>query len=350
MKTISSSSTIQEIINKYQSGIGYTKLSGLYHTSNMNIKIILTNNNITLRGPTPQKITDEDKVIKLYKSGIGTSHIAEIFNCNPLIVRKILKRNQIRFRSLNQYRTYQMDPIDLITPQSELTSYWFGFFLADAFIAKYRNQIRCNLAFRDIGHLFLLAKDIRSNYQPKKCWKKKSNGIGKYPGSYLSINNGDLQQFYFDNGWNDFRSGKMNDFEKHLDTLDIRHFIRGLWDGDGCVSYHPSQQGRYRYLRMGFIDSHKSCVRWIVDQLCHRIQISPNKILPGTGGNAHVVSWVGSPAVEIARYLYCNSTRYLQRKLDKVRPFIYGDKHGQQSDSKSQRSGQALISGETPGS
>ena len=56
MKTISSSSTIQEIINKYQSGIGYTKLSGLYHTSNMNIKIILTNNNITLKSPMKTKL------------------------------------------------------------------------------------------------------------------------------------------------------------------------------------------------------------------------------------------------------------------------------------------------------
>ena len=309
---------IQEIINKYQSGIGYTKLADLYHTSDTNIRTILINNNIILRGPTPQKITDENKVIKLYKSGMGTSHIAKIFDCNPLIIRKVLKRNQIRFKSLDQYRTYQMDPIDLMTPKSELTSYWFGFFLADAFIPKYRNQIKCNLALRDIGHLFLLAKDIRSNYQPKRCWKMKSNGIGKYPGSYLSINHGDLQQFYFDNGWDDFRSGRMDKFEKYIGVVDIRHFIRGFWDGDGTV-YVSS--GRYHYLKMGVIDNHKSSMGWIRDKLCSTLDISQNNV--GFNNNAYRICWTGSPAVEIARYLYCNSTRYLQRKLDKIRPFIY---------------------------
>jgi hypothetical protein len=313
-----------KIINEYQDGVGYGRIARMYHTNDNNIKNILISNNIIIRKPSTMR-TDDDKVIKMYQSGAGTSKIAKILDCNPLVIRKVLKRNNIKFRSLAEYRTYQMDPIDLITPKSELTSYWFGFFLADAFLAKYRNQIRCNLALRDIGHLFLLAKDIRSNYQPKKCWKPNSkSSMGGHSGSYLSVNHGALQQFYLDNGWDDHRSGNIEAFKKHLKAFDIRHLLRGLWDGDGCVSIFTEKHksGCCRYLRMGYIDNQRSCVEWVRDRLCSTLQITPNKIMPNSAGGAYYVVWTGSPAVKIARYLYCGSTRYLQRKLDKVLPYI----------------------------
>jgi len=172
------------------------------------------------------------------------------------------------------------------TASSEIASYWFGYLKSRAYRFKNRSRIRCRTPISDIGHLYKLAKDLGFVKVPTKM----IGDYGKY--AQLILDSKNLCQIIDGYGWYGIPS----------DELDHRHVLRGLLDGGGSIS----RNGRgiqAKYLRIAFYSKDNAILKWIMSHLGHR-KISRNHI-----------SWVGREAVKIARTLYLNQSRHLDRKL-----------------------------------
>ena len=175
-------------------------------------------------------------------------------------------------------------------------AYWFGYLLMRGRIEKNRYRITCTVPPQDTGHLHNLIRDLRSIAIPKKRYQN-----GTHSRSYLYINNKALITKYRAIGWDDFKNGKLDNFC----PTNLQHFLRGAWDARGII--YPYKKG----LRVGIRDKNRKIIVWFSDRLCH-LEINDNS--PTKRNHSYYVWWQGSDAVEIARYLYCNSTRYLGRK------------------------------------
>lgn len=90
----------------------------------------------------------------------------------------------------------------------------------------------------------------------------------------------------------------------------IRHFIRGYWDGDGCLSYENSKHTVAYINVLGteeFLNSLKNYLPLHYDY----------KLISKQGTSAKSLSIGGRNAFELTKYLYSNATIYLDRKYKK---------------------------------
>ena len=99
----------------------------------------------------------------------------------------------------------------------------------------------------------------------------------------------------------------------------MRHYIRGLFDGDGVVS-----QGKSKYLGIGYCAHNKDFVANFQKYLCHNLKVANNKLFDT--GNCWDCRWTAKKDVEsIYHFLYDDSSICLQRKKDKIKNYLYGN-------------------------
>ena len=126
-----------------------------------------------------------------------------------------------------------MDKID-----TEEKAYWLGFFYADAYNNEKLGRLVVELQEDDKNHLYKCAKFFG---QPREPFKQKKNK-GKYIAYRLELNSKHLTQSLADKGCHQAKSFDIT-FPKWLDTNLVRHFVRGYFDGDGCIHIHQDQLG-----------------------------------------------------------------------------------------------------------
>jgi hypothetical protein len=232
-----------------------------------------------------------------------------------------LKKHNVELRDRSTAaRHYDLDLTDIMDLSSETGSYWFGFFLSDGYMPKTTHRIRINLAYKDIGHLYKLSRSLKSTIQPKKGQVRCAGKT--FDRAYISINNKELYEFYQQAGWPEYKQGIIK-LEKL--NLNMKHFLRGLWDGDGTVTHNKN-----RYLRLGFCSRHYPIIEWVQTQIIKLVltqyqeTIKINKISKQLIYNTW---WCGHDALLIGRALYTNCTLYLDRKAQRVMSFVNRPSH-----------------------
>lgn len=224
----------------------------------------------------------------------------------------------INYQNRTKFDETIFDNID-----TEEKAYWLGFIFADGYISsapvnsdkKARYCFELSLKGSDVEHLRKFAKFVKhesvetvvrindvhcGNVICQRCriclinkhlWETL-NKLGCVPNKSLILEFPDLKIF------------KSSDL--------IKHFIRGYWDGDGCLTWanvehtrpHMSLLGTYKFLQ----------------QLC--MQLPQHKIYAMQNHskeyrNTYQFSVNGKTALNLSKYLYENSTISLDRKYQK---------------------------------
>src|SRR5258708_284934 len=132
-----------------------------------------------------------------------------------------------------KYSTNQtlMDNID-----TEEKAYWLGFFYADAYNKEKTGQIIIELQERDKEHLYKCAKFFGKPRDPFLQLKNK----GKYKAYRLELNGRYLSNNLKEKGCHGAKSFNII-FPYWLSNKLTYHFIRGYFDGDGCINIHQDQ-------------------------------------------------------------------------------------------------------------
>ena len=113
-------------------------------------------------------------------------------------------------------------------------AYWLGFIWADGYVSIKKNKhiFRIALKIEDKEHLLKLKSFLQTD-SPVVETKHKINNK-KYPTVTLSIYRLELIESLFNLGLIVDRSQKNNDFP-NIPKQFVWHFMRGFFDGDGCI-------------------------------------------------------------------------------------------------------------------
>lgn len=307
-----------EIIDKYNSGISTEKICLDYEVSPLIIVKLLKNNNVKIRGK--KKLIDEQKLIKDYRSGLKNKEIREKYKVSDTKIFSILTKNKVERKGTKKYNVDEnfFENID-----TEEKAYWLGFLYADGYVRNIKNnrsaELRLKLSYKDIEHIKLFKRNINSEHKINiKTQKMKINDKTYYSKlASISIYSSKMVQDLINNGCVNNKS-KIVIFP-YLKSNLIRHFIRGVFDGDGSVSI--TKYKGYDNNNFNIVSGSYAFIEKIKEILLN-LNIY-NCIITENKSNCWYINWYRKEDIrKIYHYLYDNSSIYLNRKKEKFEDII----------------------------
>ena len=298
-----------KVIELYESGISIKDVAKKVGVESRTISQYLKNNNIEIR--KSNTIYDFDKAKELYESGKNIQEVSEIMNISCKTLSKHFKTAGIKILRNGVKDTIDYNIFDSI--DTEEKAYWLGFLYADGNIASGRPKISVNLSIKDENHLRKFMKFLNYTYDMR----------------YQHLSNGDLCRMSFDSSHmtNTLISYgcvpkkslivKFPNTNIFKDSSLIKDFIRGYFDGDGCVTYKNSKHTIPEITIVGTKD--------MLDNFSKYFNLGHQHIRlhhPETGNlDTYVLIATDRKAWNCLEYLYKDATIYLDRKFDRYLEF-----------------------------
>lgn len=276
------------------------------------------------------KISDEE-IKRLYLEGNSLNDIAKIAQDTKGLMAlrnklhdlgvdttKNMKRYSLKMsKAFKKYdlNEYVFDVID-----TEEKAYWLGFLYADGYNHENKTCVSLKLQYDDIEILEKFKSFLKTN-APIYKWTRTTK-INKIKKEYceLSICSTYLSRQLAKLGCIQGKTYALK-FPDFLDKTLYNHFLRGYFDGDGCISVKDRLNRRKRN---GNCMNYQANItgRYEFIQECEKI-ISKNtniplgKIQKFKNNFAVSIHYSGKYQVtKLLNYLYNNATIYLQRKYD----------------------------------
>lgn len=298
---------IQEIISRYQSGETKAKISKDLHHKVTTIKRILDEHNIPNNKYTQRTWSDQE-AIDLYNKGLSTIQIGKILHADRNRVSKVLKENGIEVinkQNLTKFNENVFDSID-----TEEKAYWLGFIFADGNISSPKKNGKSIYTFE----LALQLQDINHLIKFNQFMQHEKNNVKT--DSYRcrwSITNKHLWEILNSYGCTPRKSLtlKFPDESIFKDKSLIRHFIRGYFDGDGCISHNNSKDDAPSVSLLGTDE-----MLWPIQQKILN-DYNPFYLNNPKNKTTLVLSRATTKAVLFMYALYYKSNIYLDRKYQK---------------------------------
>lgn len=256
------------------------------------------------------KLTKEE-LVHLYEDGYTTSKLAQICGCQVCNIHVHLKKQGVTFRSFSEAnRKYKYNREFFKEIDTEEKAYILGFLFADGYNQEGKNCVSIRIDNQDEEILFKIRKALNSNH-PITRYGEKEN-------SDFSITCQTLSKTLAEKGCVRAKSCILEYPLEHISDDLHSHFIRGYFDGDGCISisnyknyiqYSFSMVGTWNFL---------SAVQNIFMEKCgvNKTKFSKRKIY----GCSYTLHYNGRMNVlKLLDYLYRDSTIYLERKFLKYK-------------------------------
>jgi hypothetical protein len=197
------------------------------------------------------------------------------------------------------------------TIDTEEKAYWLGFIYADGYVLcnKINGQYRLGieLAKKDGNHLEKLANIFGKEVK----YRSRTGSFGSHEQVDLIVNNKSIYTSLSNLGITSSKtksSGEnvLNNISKEL----IRHFIRGLFDGDGSIFDRGDNSFQFS-IAAGSEEFLQNIQLIMTDQLC----LNKTKIAKNTTGEAYYIVYSGRRQLQkIFHWFYDDSILYLERK------------------------------------
>lgn len=192
---------------------------------------------------------------------------------------------------------------------NEKSAYWLGFLYADGYVRMKdgkSGELKLKLKDTDVGHISKLLNDLECD-NPIKCGvDKKSKFCSVTIYSNLMVNR------LFELGCVNNKTFKI--MFPDIDLNLIKHFVRGYFDGDGCISkiknkwYHVTIAGNESFIT--------SLKKFLVDSGVYKIYIY-------TSGKIKILSISNLTDVfKFKNIIYNGDTIFLERKKNKFNEVI----------------------------
>ena len=172
-----------------------------------------------------------DKIIKLYSLRRPLKEISRQTNISPDKIKQFLMENKLwtghRFLK-SYYDEFFFDHID-----TEEKAYWLGFIFADGYLLKSSSTIGIELEEKDKPHLEKFRQALKAEREVKIYHKNST--FGPQTNCRFSIGSKHLHEMllsYFKTVDKTHEGVLPQLYQEEL----VRHCIRGLFDGDGCLS------------------------------------------------------------------------------------------------------------------
>lgn len=256
----------------------------------------------------------EQKIISDYNSKtMLIKDICSKYNISTYIFNKILKKNQIkkydpRFLYPQNQRKYPLNE-DFFMTQSHNMAYVLGILASDGTVRKNSNEIKLTLAATDEDYLKQL-HDLIGGRPIKKYEDSKGYKNVTWSFSSKKIKN-ELSKYYIVSN----KTYTMK-FPKELEEKYWIDFIRGYFDGDGCISTAGPHAIRWQ-----LCSKTKEILETIVDYFEKKYNISKVSIYKRQDG-LYYFQYSSIATRAIYKVLYYENCLYLPRKKEKFQSLI----------------------------
>lgn len=256
----------------------------------------------------------ETKICEMYKNGKKVKEIIEECRCSTNTIQKVIKKYNIPKR---QVKNIDKDLSKFYLIDNEVTQYWLGYICADGTIQYDTNK--------GVYSVSLYSKEIEvidkyRNYFGKDIVKvnKSSNGIYK-----AYVNSKKLCEFFIQKlNITPNKSLNLNPNIKYTN-----HFIRGYFDGDGCIMNSKPNRIRYEVNITSGDYNFLSKIKNILDQ-----EDIYSILYKHTDCNAYKIRIDRKiDSEKLYKFLYKGATVFLSRKLNNF-VALYGDIYMIKSD------------------
>lgn len=237
----------------------------------------------------------EQKALDLFDSGSTIKSIGESLSLTKSTARLLIKRNgKVPISKALQSQRVKFNPFNL---NSEQSYYWLGYLIADGWVTKNRNSVGID-TMTDPEHLFKIA-----NLIPNINFYTTETKTGtRYS---LAFHHRETKEYLLDIGITSTKS-------KHL-YLKIplnNHILRGIFDGDGCISIGCPK------ITLGSLTFSKQIQEYLIehniDSLCY---IKDKKSFTP----CYDLRLKGDNRLLFYELLYSNAAIFMKRKKDKYR-------------------------------
>lgn len=283
----------QQIIIEYNSGKSLSKVGKIFNLNQVTIHNILKRNNITLRTKGGIYKLNEDSIINEYKSGKTCKEIADKNNVSFNTISNILKKNEIPRDNIyhnNELINNYWENIDTYDK-----AYFLGFLITDGNISG--NSIRLQLSSKDEYILKIFSNKTKNSNKicsdkrglssfnvKRKDWVSDLSKYGVIPNKTKTV------------------------YLPVLDNKLMPHLLRGIFDGDGWITYKGHAIG---------LCGNEILTTQVRDFLTSELDIYKVKVVKNND-NLWSISWSSKKDIKlIGDYLYKDKNDcYLLRKYN----------------------------------
>lgn len=308
-----SSEQVKQILEEYYSGKLASEIEQAWNLKAGTIKYF--RKKMGLPKYENPKFSDEylAKAVNEHINGTLLKDVYKKYNLSSATIYRYMKQHNIEYKNehgrKNKFNQDYFESID-----TEHKAYWLGFIYADGSVLNTgsgntkTNRLQINISNKDIELLIAFCDDIEydkskiQTYAPKGTYS--TNLMSK-----LSINSVKLCSDLAKWGVYPNKTGSLISLPNISEEL-MPHFIRGFFDGDGCITTGPqfSIIGDYDFLYN---------IQTILIENC---KINRTKLLDYPHKNADIYDLVyggKNNCKKIYLYLYTNANIFLKRKHDK---------------------------------
>lgn len=212
----------------------------------------------------------------------------------------------INHSSRLKYRKYYFNENYFENINTENKAYWLGFIFADGCVYSHNYSISIDLNKKDEYHLMKFLKDIDSKHH--LYYDDTKNAV------ICRISSEKLQNDLINLGCCSNKSLIIQ--LPKIDYNLYQHFIRGYFDGDGCITKSCSGQWK-AHINSGS----KIFLEQINNMIAHNIDLFRKIAI--CSKNCYRLDYSGIKNIYLLyHYLYNHSTIYLDRKFVKYQQFL----------------------------
>jgi hypothetical protein len=250
----------------------------------------------------------KNEICSRYLNGESPAKIAVDFNVSRDTIRRTLKRQSIKFKSTSDaHKKYEIDENYFQKINTEDKAYFLGLMFADGYNNTKKGEAKITLHSGDTEILNIFREKLKTN-------KPLRNDRGYIK---LAIENKKMSSDLAKHGCVKAKTFIIK-FPKLRKDL-VRHFIRGYFDGDGCIT----QSGKYPIFSI--VSTEKFLIS-IQNFLIKELKLSKTKLMTRHPERNHSIRTLvyGSfgNCIPIYHYLYDNSSIFFERKKRKFETFL----------------------------
>ena len=278
------------------------------------------------------KISDEE-IKRMYLDGSSLNDIAKVAQDTKglmtlrqrlinLGVNTNVSQKKYRYKLSKSSKKYTFNERYFDSIDNEHKAYWLGLFMADGYNHESKSCVAIRLQLEDKQILEKLKEEL--NYTGPIYEFTRLTRVNKLNRRYCELY---LCSPIFSESLSKIGciQGKTYLLQfPNLRTDLIQHFIRGYFDGDGCLSITPRKDRKPNSKVYQFnITGKAEFIQKIQEHLCNNCQLTKTTIAGSSNNFAKIIHWSGKNVVtRIMNYLYQNSTIYLERKHNKYLELI----------------------------
>jgi hypothetical protein len=313
---------IAEIIELYQGGMTPKDIGAKFGIYNNSVTRILRKKGIERDQQIRVCPEDVQYCIEQYKAGKSSPLIASELDINDSTVCRILKRNDVSIREAElTHRLYPIDFDYFKEINTEEKAYFLGFLYADGTIfdgggANSRYEIRLMLHTQDRD---ILERFSRAIYLGKDKTEENEfiddNGVFRsYP--RVKIYSKRMMNHLIGWGCTPRKSFSIRMPTFLSDDL-LHHFIRGYFDGDGCICITNPDHPRVDFSSNCIFIGELIAILTKNGMRCNKPGVNSENPLSGNVQMSSIDS-----VLKCYHYLYDDATIFMQRKYNSFQELI----------------------------